>query len=263
MATQLPDMTSVSPRPLDDLDTDEEPDSWPRDTDPRLVPGFLTLSLGSAGYSSDEHYDDRRVFAATPDPSANRRKRRQRETLSTLDNAEPFAYKTRADGDAFRLATIQPGTGESAIFASLSWEDSKRPRRAYRCLSYAWESVSRDAAILLDGYNFPVTTNLLRALQNLRKPKQTLIVWIDQICINQNDNIERAHQVRIMKHIFREASKIYVWLGESDHRSEKLFEYAKRIRRGEDSPKSVTKRILGPRDLKYAIKDLLERPWCT
>lgn len=172
-------MVSLSPRLIDDLESE-----FPLFTDPRFIAGFRALSLDASGYSDHEIQDDGRAFAGTPDPRAVRKKKQQRASEGLFANVPLFAYQTTADGDAFRLAVLQPGTGQSPVQASLIWENSKTPQRAYRCLSYAWESETQDCAILLDGYRFPVTKNLLRALESLRKPTTTRLIWIDQICMS-------------------------------------------------------------------------------
>ncbi|KAK2752525.1 hypothetical protein FQN55_006638 [Onygenales sp. PD_40] len=41
-------------------------------------------------------------------------------------------------------------------------------------------------------------------------------VWIDQICINQNDLEERAAQVSLMDQVYQKAQYTLVWLGEAD-----------------------------------------------
>lgn len=252
-------MVSVSPRLVDNLDSDEEP-TFPSITDPRFSVSSLTLE--PSGYSDEEYGNDGRAFAGTPDPGSSRRKRRERESLGLIENAEPFEYPTVADGNTFRLAIIQPGTGTSPVKCDLVLEEIREPRRAYKCLSYAWESINREAAILLNGCRFSVTKNLLKALQSMRKPRTAVLIWIDQICINQEDLQERARQVSIMKHIFNQAHKIYVWLGEGDSQTEKLCAYAKRLRRGsENSPKTALEKILKRRELEKAIKDILQRPW--
>ncbi|KAK4542991.1 hypothetical protein LTR36_005989 [Oleoguttula mirabilis] len=70
-----------------------------------------------------------------------------------------------------------------------------------------------------------------------------------------------------MKHIYSQAKEVNVWLGEEDDRSKKLCEYAKKMRRGEDSPrstftrKSTMSRIMSQRQLEDAIQSLLQRPW--
>jgi hypothetical protein len=41
-------------------------------------------------------------------------------------------------------------------------------------------------------------------------------MWIDSICINQQDIAEKTRQVRLMHHIYRQAFKVTVWLGHFD-----------------------------------------------
>jgi len=251
---------NTSPRQRDSLDYEEDPSA----TDPRFIFGFRSLTLESSGYEQHEPQDDHRPFAGTPDPATNRRKRQQRRGDSALKSAVPFQYLSVADGDAFRLVVLLAGAGSAPIECRVIWASSKDPRKDYRCLSYCWGTDVRDAAILCDGYRFRVTQNLLRALQSLRRPKTNLLIWIDQICINQEDHVERSHQVSIMKHIFTHARKVVVWLGEEDDRSKKLCEYAEKVRiigRGEDSPKGPLNRLMNQRQLQDAMQKLLQRPW--
>ncbi|KAK4624582.1 Heterokaryon incompatibility protein 6, OR allele [Fulvia fulva] len=275
----------TSPRLPDYLEYDsDEPPLFETTIDPRLAPGFRSLSLDSVDYDHNAIYgeardfapspepgrdrwrrrDDGRPFAGTPDLGKERRRRRQRESDDRFEKAAPFEYKTVADCDVFRLATLEPGTGLQPVCCSLSWESSRAPTRSYCCLSYAWEAVARDtgesahrdADILLDGYKFPVTKNLLSALQSLRDPKTDILIWIDQICINQSNHEERAQQVDIMKHIYNQAREIFIWLGDAANRSDELMQYAKKLR-----AKSVANRIMSPPELKKAIQGLLDRPW--
>jgi hypothetical protein len=41
-------------------------------------------------------------------------------------------------------------------------------------------------------------------------------IWIDSICINQNDLAERASQVQLMGRIYRNAHSLFAWLGPKD-----------------------------------------------
>jgi hypothetical protein len=273
-------MVSVSPRLIDDLEFDEDLDIT--STDPRFAWGFGSLTLETRGHSDTEYHDDERAFASTPEPSAGRKKKRQRQSDVAVNAVPVFTYSTVADGDAFRLAVLRPGTGSAVVECDLVWESSRHPRSSYCCLSYCWETVEREANIKVDGYRFPVTKNLLGAMHSLRNQRSPLLIWvrrnpsdplydtaltsvtpwqIDQICINQNDDRERGHQVSIMKHIFNQAREVFIWLGQEDDRSDKLCEYAKRIRRGDDNRKGTLKRLMNQRELKHSIQKLLERPW--
>lgn len=41
-------------------------------------------------------------------------------------------------------------------------------------------------------------------------------VWIDAVCIDQHNYVERAAQVNIMSQIFNQAGEVRIWLGETD-----------------------------------------------
>ncbi|KAK3306225.1 heterokaryon incompatibility protein-domain-containing protein [Chaetomium strumarium] len=92
-------------------------------------------------------------------------------------------------------------------------------------------SVSQKTPILCDGQVLEVQRNLLDILRELRQLLSSpnsqsqppllptdgkLCIWIDAICINQNDMAERAAQVRIMDQIYKAAAHTVVWLGRAD-----------------------------------------------
>jgi hypothetical protein len=45
---------------------------------------------------------------------------------------------------------------------------------------------------------------------------ESRLFWIDQICINQEDETEKGHQVQFMGEIFRRAYNVFAWLGMED-----------------------------------------------
>ncbi|KAH7364712.1 heterokaryon incompatibility protein-domain-containing protein [Rhexocercosporidium sp. MPI-PUGE-AT-0058] len=58
-----------------------------------------------------------------------------------------------------------------------------------------------------------VTTNLENALKHIRKTEPRFI-WIDAVCINQNDNLEKAHQINLMGDLYRKADCCMIWFGD-------------------------------------------------
>jgi hypothetical protein len=68
----------------------------------------------------------------------------------------------------------------------------------YEALSYTWGDASIKLSILCGNNPFPVTSNLHEALLRLRSEKEARKVWIDAICINQDDIAERNAQVALM-----------------------------------------------------------------
>ena len=73
---------------------------------------------------------------------------------------------------------------------------------SYEALSYVWGDESVRAPILANGVLTTVTTNLESALRHLRLPDEARVMWVDALCIDQNDMSERNHQVSIMGEIY-------------------------------------------------------------
>lgn len=91
----------------------------------------------------------------------------------------------------------------------------------YESLSYTWGQLDgEEHYVSLNGEDFNVTPNLELALQALRKPNEPRTMWIDAICINQDDLQERSEQVQIMANIYQRAHTTIVWLGPEDERSD-------------------------------------------
>ncbi|KAJ0116387.1 hypothetical protein J7T55_007367 [Diaporthe amygdali] len=84
---------------------------------------------------------------------------------------------------------------------------------AYDALSYTWGSTDKPHDMHIGNYALPIGTNLRAALLKLRHTNSVRIIWVDAICINQDDVNERNHQVHIMKRIFSRAASVIVWLG--------------------------------------------------
>jgi hypothetical protein len=96
----------------------------------------------------------------------------------------------------------------------------------YEALSYTWGSPEDGVReIRLGGKPFNVRINLWWALDHLRYSDQPRILWIDALCIDQSNDIERGHQVRQMGLVYSEASKVIIWLGLPAANSNAAFEF--------------------------------------
>ncbi|KAE8384977.1 heterokaryon incompatibility protein-domain-containing protein [Aspergillus alliaceus] len=76
----------------------------------------------------------------------------------------------------------------------------------YEALSYVWGSESKPQCIFIDGYALRVTDNLYTALLHLRDHQLPRMLWVDAICINQQDNQEKAHQIQFIPIIYADYS---------------------------------------------------------
>lgn len=85
----------------------------------------------------------------------------------------------------------------------------------FEALSYVWGSSARQFPAVCTGIGITLTDNLADALQRLRDKTRFRIIWIDALCINQEDIPERNQQVLLMSQIYQKAAVI-IWLGEAD-----------------------------------------------
>jgi Heterokaryon incompatibility protein (HET) len=69
------------------------------------------------------------------------------------------------------------------------------------------------------------------------------VLWVDAVCINQNDEDEKSEQVSKMREIYGGATKVYAWLGEADREIDCGFavlqEFRDRTREGKYQPIST------------------------
>jgi hypothetical protein len=95
--------------------------------------------------------------------------------------------------------------------------------RGYEALSYTWGSPADPLTILVNETKVPVTRNLHAALEHLREETDEIILWVDALCINQIDDVEKSEQVSMMKEIYEYAKNTRVWLGPADDTSDDIM----------------------------------------
>lgn len=112
-----------------------------------------------------------------------------------------------------RLLVLQPSIGTDGNLRCHLEHASLNQATKYEALSYVWGQPDIGGYIQLDGSDFFVTKNLFLALHHLQYRFQSRVLWVDAICINQNDIPERNAQVGIMGSIYSSAARTVVWLG--------------------------------------------------
>ncbi|CZR62116.1 uncharacterized protein PAC_12013 [Phialocephala subalpina] len=115
-----------------------------------------------------------------------------------------------------RLLHLQPplDSEPDAIVCTLSVADPDDDDCKYEALSYEWgDSRSTSLSIMLDGTHFLVRENLWWALWHLRLETEDRILWIDALCINQENGNERNHQVKQMAQVYSKAASVVAWIG--------------------------------------------------
>lgn len=98
----------------------------------------------------------------------------------------------------------------------------------YEALSYAWGTGDRTSTVHVHhpssrnsathdiAGNLRISNSLSLALRHLRHLNSPRLLWIDQLCIDQENVMERNQQLPLMADIYRLASRVMVWLGEGN-----------------------------------------------
>lgn len=113
-----------------------------------------------------------------------------------------------------RLLTILPALSEEAPLQTSLRTVSLRDDPKFEALSYTWGNDEPRNKITINGRSHLVRDNLFAALRRLRWSFTSRHVWIDAICINQEDLHERSEQVKLMRNIYQQGTKVVVWIGE-------------------------------------------------
>ena len=122
-------------------------------------------------------------------------------------------YQPLTAKDETRLLVLEPGQNTDQISCglinvSLTW------RARYEALSYTWGDPKTTKSVMCSGKNIDVTTNLHSALHHLRYPDRQRILWVDALCIDQEDDKDKETQVQRMGQIYSRARRVLIWLGE-------------------------------------------------
>ena len=126
----------------------------------------------------------------------------------------PYEYSTFCDDNSIRILTLFAGSGDDPLCGKLAEINVKYlDTEYYEPLSYVWGDPARTHSFSCDGKTLGLTQSLNHALRQLRKADSDRKIWVDQICINQNDLVERGKQVRFMNRIYKCANHVLVWLG--------------------------------------------------
>jgi hypothetical protein len=169
------------------------------------------------------------VYPPTPSPVLGRTSR-YHELFSRLYSNVNYTALQPASRE-IRLMTLLPGQTHEEIKVVLSVISlSTKPQ--YEALSYVWGDSHRTRFIFIDGRRSRITENLEVALRRLRHLDQERILWVDAICVNQQDLAERESQVSLMAEIYGGCQFCTVWLGEEDATTARAFDLVRSMASG-------------------------------
>lgn len=189
-----------------------------------------------------------------------------------------YRYQPLEGTDHIRLlkctprANLQSGRGVLRRWAFSLVHVSLDNAPPFETISYAWGNTARFYKLPMEGTeDIAVTKSAFEALPYLIQNSETGLLWMDQICINQDDLDERGHQVALMGKVFSNSRRTIIWLGLEDRhpkQASRLLEkiravspelrYDKEILRKVDS---LLQESRGLSNCKAALESTLHRPW--
>jgi hypothetical protein len=165
-----------------------------------------------------------------------------------------FGYKPlNKTTKEIRILSFLPGGIEDAIICRLEHRalDQASP---FHALSYVWGEAGATQPITVDGERLEIRESLWWFLHSLRALMQGVLnVWLDIVCINQQDEEEKNFQVSMMGDIFSSAESVLAWLGQATAESELAFDYAERAKAlcAEGATKKISR----------GTTKVVEKPW--
>lgn len=179
-------------------------------------------------------------------------------------------YQSLMGSDEIRLLHLDPQENASQPLHGHLRPSRLSMRPDYIALSYTWADANgdrtlRDKIFLGTAWApFAITSNCAAALRRLRLRGGTCVVWVDAICIDQNNIAERSHQVSMMRDIYSRAESVTIFLGGDtdinvdDTPARRLLQRLSRERF--HAGKAVTSNWGGHFDY-HGVRDLFQRPY--
>lgn len=136
-----------------------------------------------------------------------------------------YAHRVSPEYGAVRILTLQPGNTNDDLYGELTeemWVCASTPY--FVALSYCWGTNVKDHTLHTPEGTISITSSLNQALRNIRDLNSPLYLWVDAVCINQDDAEEKESSVKYMGQVYARAQCVIVHLGEADEHQYRGFE---------------------------------------
>lgn len=143
-------------------------------------------------------------------------------------------YPLSSRHDSIRLLRLLPHQDRNAEIHCELFEyvlENSHGSNLYEALSYVWGEANDKLPIFVNGLRLDVTFNLRAALVQLRNHTLDHVLWIDALCIDQQNQAEKEHQIQVMAMIYSQAYRVLVWLGEAADNSDLVFREIQSVER--------------------------------
>lgn len=148
-----------------------------------------------------------------------------------------YDYVPLSNRNSIRLVTVWGSGNTSDPLICEIREHSLDSQPLYSALSYTWGGQKSDREMIvvdsLVGQNNIVAVSKVLLTQTCEEALKemrgrlaidTFDIWVDSICINQQDIPEREAQVSMMDKIYSQATQVNIWLGPGTPSSDRFFQ---------------------------------------
>ncbi|PHH91086.1 hypothetical protein CDD83_1714 [Cordyceps sp. RAO-2017] len=104
-----------------------------------------------------------------------------------------------------RLLTLYPGRKDPQLRAVLG-QSPLLCADSFQTMSYTWRSIKLPHSLSTPEDKIKITASLHAALSSLRHEKEVLNLWVDAVCIDQNNYIEKMKQIQLLPRVFQRAA---------------------------------------------------------
>jgi hypothetical protein len=116
-----------------------------------------------------------------------------------------------------QLKAPEPRELENEVYCTMIVSDIPEKGRVgnFAALSYVWGHSSDQGTMVCNGQRVQIRRSLFEVLRRLRarlQMSEELLLWVDALCIDQRNRLEKEAQVGIMHEIYGAASEVIVWL---------------------------------------------------
>ncbi|KAF4990903.1 hypothetical protein FDECE_14211 [Fusarium decemcellulare] len=187
----------------------------------------------------------------------------ERATNDSPQGEKPYIYTPLPPSAQTRVIILEPASDPSAPLHCDIEEiqlQGEFTGQGYEALSYTWgEPNLREVLTVSHGKEIlHVTENLRDALRRLRLLDKPRRLWVDAICINQEDESDKGRQIPMMSQIYRAATGVCVWLGNFPRQARNLAlikDMPRRIGKSTQSGQWHSSEMLA------SMSELIKLPW--
>ncbi|KAJ4288598.1 hypothetical protein N0V90_011835 [Kalmusia sp. IMI 367209] len=164
-----------------------------------------------------------------------------------IDTLPEYRYEQLQSEDSVRVLVLYPAEDFDAPLRSSIIQHSRsvelrslQSYRHYSAVSYTWGNQQPCQVLYCHDDSaqgetnsqtsiIRITPNVEALLRHLRKSHKVLNLWIDAICLNQRDGVEKGQQIQLMGEIYKTAKRVHVWLGEDEGEAQRTFALIRRL----------------------------------